>query len=116
MEFDEKKCGRGFAHISFRDRYGAKCSISESSADDECIWIGIDSDANQLSVSPRVHPPTEKSGNLWEPLAEAHPEIETVVGTRMHLTRKQVADILPILQRFVEKGKIENVEKNDTCN
>ena len=86
---------RGFARAEFTDLYGVKCSLQKSSlATDDAIWLGCnDADPRQLVY-----------GQGWVPVAM--PE-EYVANTRMHLSREQVAELLPLLQRFVETGEIE---------
>ena len=77
---------RGFAIKRFKDRYGCNCSIQKSSlATEDAIWFGIDA---------------------------AFPSAaETVSGTiperRMHLTQEMVAELLPLLQHFVETGELD---------
>ena len=73
--------GRGFLVGSFIDRYGAECSIQKSSiAFEDCIWLG-------------------RNNETTDPLGQK-------CGARMHLTREMVADIIPLLERFVETGKL----------
>ncbi|MBY6918144.1 hypothetical protein FDB50_15550 [Clostridium botulinum] len=71
MNITEGYTERGFKLISFKDLYGKKCNIQESSlATEEAIWFGVE------EVS------------------------------RMHLSREQVKEILPILQKYVDTGEI----------
>lgn len=73
---------RGFQRGSFRDRYGADCSIQESSlATEACIWLGCDRE----TVDP----------------ATGHG-----IGARMHLTQAMAAELIPLLQYFVETGEL----------
>lgn len=73
-----KSTSRGLIRGEFLDRYGQQCSLQESSHPEEtCIWFGVDVDQN---------------GNE--------------VNKHMHLTRKQVHDLLPILRRFVRTGAL----------
>ena len=72
---------RGFLKGKFKDRYGADCSIQKSSlATEDCLWLGCD------------HETIDDHGRPC--------------GARMHLTRAMVADIIPILQRFVDTGEL----------
>lgn len=81
-----KRTDRGFDHAAFVDRYGANCSIQKSSiATEDCIWLGIDD-------PPKFHLGEWLSG-------------------RMHLTRKHVKALLPLLQLFVETGELRPVKK-----
>lgn len=69
---------RGFLRSEFIDRYGNKCSLQKSSlATEDCIWLGVHEDFNGGDSS------------------------------RMHLTRDNVAELLPYLQKFVETGELE---------
>jgi len=104
IKFD--KTQRGFKKGEFIDRYGAKCSIQKSSlATEDTIWLGVDdadpkimqSDANKLGLHRFDNPIG------WTPYYI--PE-EVSLSTRMHLTKKQVKALLPILQKFVETGEI----------
>lgn len=73
------KTERGFSRAAFTDRYGAECSIQKSSiATEDAIWLGV--------VRTR--------------------DGADVPDGRMHLSRAQAADLLPILQRFVETGEL----------
>lgn len=77
---------RGFARIDFRDKSGQPCSMQESSsADEACIWLG-------------VHARTDL--NTGVPMADSQ-------NFRMHLTRQQVEELIPLLQHFVKTGKVE---------
>jgi len=73
---------RGVRIATWRDRYGAPCSIQESSlaTAEACIWLGRDG------------------------LLSDHR------GGRMHLTQDMVRELLPLLQAFVETGKIVYTE------
>lgn len=94
MKLKKSKTGRGFGLIEFIDEKGVECSIQESSlATDECIWIGCD------DADPRHFVPGAK-----EPWPKVELPKDAVMNTRMHLNRKQVKALLPILKRFVEKG------------
>lgn len=93
MKFETTE--RGFSYVQFEDRYGASCTLQKSSLDFEsAIWFGVD-DANLQTLDP------EKG---WVPFPV--PE-DVLQSTRMHLTRKQVAELLPILIRFIETGEIQ---------
>lgn len=70
---------RGFARAEFTDRYGAACSIQDSSlATEDCIWLGCDEGRH----------------------------VDGACLARMHLTPEMAAALIPILQRFVETGSI----------
>jgi hypothetical protein len=83
---------RGFARAEFTDRDGIRCSIQKSSlATEDCIWLGCN----------KANPRTCVAGKGWT--AVSMPE-DYVADTRMHLTRQNVAELLPALHRFVDRG------------
>ena len=91
-----EKNQRGFENGKFTDLYGEKCSIQKSSlATDDAIWLGIDKP--KLTVFEN-----EQRGNYL--VAEMPKNFS--VSSRMHLNREQVAELLPILQKFVETGEL----------
>ena len=102
---ERTKTGRGFEIILFTDRHGAKCSIQESSlATENAIWFGVNdadpkilaSDASKLGINT-----SETSG--W--ISYTIPN-EVILNTRMHLTQETVKNILPILIKFADTGKL----------
>lgn len=75
---------RGFAWLSFKDRFKQECSLQKSSiASEDCIWLGVD---RGIPKGPGLK--------------------GEEINSRMHLTRKQVRALLPHLQRFVETGEL----------
>lgn len=73
-----KSTERGFQRGEFVDLYGSECSIQESSiATQSCLWLGVDKDFNNDRTSHR-----------------------------MHLTQEMAADLIPLLQHFVEHGSL----------
>lgn len=72
------KLVEGFGRVlEFQDAFGAECSLNLSSnAVEECVWLGVDK-------------PPLGAGEKY---------------TRMHLSRKQAAELLPFLERFVQTG------------
>lgn len=98
--------GRGFEFTEFYDRYNQKCSVQKSSlATEDCIWFGVDDvnpkimarDAAKCGVQTE-----EEVGWVTFPIPS-----EVLLSTRMHLTREQVADLIPILQKFVDTGELK---------
>ena len=84
---------RGFGFYEFKDKYGKKCSLQDSSlATEPAIWFGID------DAKPQI---LEK-GKGWVdyPISE-----DVMLHTRMHLTQEQVKTLLPILTYFAETGE-----------
>jgi len=103
MEFGTT--GRGFAVLRFADCHGAACSLQKSSlASEDAVWFGPDdaeprvlaSQAAELGVQT-----TDRVGWVPYPVPDA-----VIMTTRMHLTRGQVAALLPYLQRFAETGDV----------
>lgn len=86
---------RGFLRGEFVDRYGVKCSIQESSlATERCIWLGVN------DPNPKIFPGNNTGWHDYE-----LPE-NVMCTTRMHLTQKMAAELIPLLQRFVETGEL----------
>lgn len=72
---------RGFMCADFKDAYGADCSIQESSwAEQDAIWLGCNEGT--------------------------HHHVTGECLARMHLTREQAEALIPLLQRFVETGRL----------
>ncbi len=85
---------RGFSKGSFSDYNSINCSIQESSlATEDCIWLGID--VPRLTVF--------EDAGMGKYIETDLPK-NWSVDSRMHLTRQQVSDLLPLLQRFVDTG------------
>ncbi len=100
------KTPRGFRKGEFVDRYGEPCSIQKSSlATEDAIWLGIERANPQIMVSDAVRLGLSKEPNPvgWMPYPVPN---EVHMSTRMHLTKKEVKALLPILQKFVETGEI----------
>lgn len=99
MRTKKSKTERGFSLIEFKDQKGIECSIQMSSlATDECIWFGCD-DADPQVFVPYGNP-------SWRKLEKPPEAQDWIFNTRMHLNRKQVAKLLPVLQKFVDTGDI----------
>lgn len=95
---------RGFVIARFDDGNGEACSLQKSSAAErDMIWLGVD------DPNPQLFP---GDGTGWHP----YPLPENVqCSTRMHLTRERVAELLPLLQGFVETGElVESPPKSGT--
>ena len=89
----------GFALYEMVDMYGCGCSLQKSSlATADAIWLGID-DADPKIMASKVMP----NGTGW--VKYIIPE-DVLLSTRMHLSREQVAELIPILQKFVDTGEI----------
>ena len=95
-----KKTHRGFRYIEFTDTYDVKCSLQKSSsAMEEKIWLGVD-DADPKIMASK----TPEGGTGW---VSYHIPEDVLLTTRMHLNRKQVKKLLPILRLFVKTGEIK---------
>lgn len=96
---------RGFVRGTFRDCYDKACSIQESSLGSErAIWLGVDDpepmvlhwDARKLGIETDA-----TCGWVPYPIPK-----EVLLSTRMHLTQEQAAQLIPMLQRFVDTGEL----------
>lgn len=77
MEF--KQTRKGLLRTDFRDRYGALCSIQESSIPGEdCIWLGVDVNFEGTEI---------RHG-------------------RMHLTQDMARKLIPLLRHFARRGAL----------
>jgi len=96
-----KKTQRGFAYKDFKDYNGNECTIQKSSlATDDAIWLG----AKKLILQEFV---AFRQPEAWKTVElENTMEHHFVANDRMHLTRKQVAKLIPILQKFVDTGDL----------
>jgi len=105
MEIMKRTTDRGFDIIEFKDWYNHSCSIQRSSSqtidsneEKETIWFGIN-DAEPIILASKII----KGGTGWA----SYPIPDDVfIPTRMHLTREQVKELIPILQKFVDEGEI----------
>ena len=85
---------RGFRCWTFTDRNGVECSLQKSSvATEDMIWLGCD--------EPNPKHLVQDQGWIPYPMSDS---ISTT--TRMHLTRDQAAELLPLLRQFVETGEL----------
>ena len=94
---EKSSTGRGFT-IIFQDENGIECTIQESSSMGECkIWLG----AKDIGLKHF------KAYKGWEDVKlENTIEEYYIANNRMHLTQEQVAEMLPILEKFVKTGEI----------
>lgn len=105
-----KSTPRGFAIGEFIDRYFTKCSIQESSnAEEACIWLGVDDANPQILHGDATRLGIKHNATCgWIKYPMPH---EVHCTTRMHLTQKQVKELLPLLQHFVETGNLPEPKK-----
>lgn len=96
---------RGFPVIEFTDRYGADCNIQESSlAEEAAIWLGVkDAQPQIMAVDAAAAGVVTDATCGWVPYPIPK---EVLLTTRMHLTQAQVAELMPVLQHFVDTGEL----------
>lgn len=109
-KMDIKKTARGFDLIEFEDDNGEKCSLQKSSSIEDKIWLGIDN-AKIMEFYP--YPRETEESWIEVPQQEVEEKLKHrprnkihYKNQRMHLTREQVAKLLPHLQNFVKTGEI----------
>jgi hypothetical protein len=100
MEIKKLATYKKFPALLFKDFYGEQCDIQKSAlASEDAIWFG------RAYAEPKI--PANKiiqGGTGWV----KYPVPEDVhINTRMHLTRSQVEELLPILENFVKTGEVE---------
>lgn len=102
-----KQNSRGFNFVNFTDANGEACSVQRSSSMNEpLIWLGVGDVKLKVLVRNEgwktfsEEDLAEKFGTVMEPCPHV------LMGGRMHLNRKQVKNLLPILKKFVETGEI----------
>jgi len=72
---------RNFALAKFKDRYGERCSIQDSSsATENCIWLGCEHETLDNNGQP--------------------------CGARMHVDIDLARELIVLLQRFIDNGTI----------
>jgi hypothetical protein len=104
-ELQVQHTDRGFAYYEFTDGYNEACTVQKSSsAMDQFIWLGT-KDFTIKGFTPYGQPP-------WKTISQDHLKSvfgfqDVIANNRMHLSRKQVKQLLPILQKFVDTGEIE---------
>lgn len=97
---------RGFALQEFRDHYGEKCSLQQSSlATENAIWLGIQEMTPRILASKAIQLGIDTQGQTTGWVDYPLP-YEVFCSTRMHLTQAQVGALLPYLLLFVETGSI----------
>lgn len=92
--FKKGKTSRGFHKIEFKDINGVECSVQDSSlATEEAIWFGVD------DPDPEILLPNK--GWVKYPVLE-----DVLFKSRMHLSIKQAAQLVRILNKFLETGSV----------
>ena len=103
MEF--KQTRRGFTYYEFTNSRGELCNIQDSSSiacegDEEGwhIWLG------HADLEVKVFKPYK--GWMDVDFEALYPEHDIIGNNRMHLSQKQVRELLPMLQYFAEHGNL----------
>lgn len=97
-----KQTQRGFNITEFKDSNGVICSLQKSSsAMEDKIWFG----ANKLGVKEFTALTGWVNRDEFDDVNEITHHY--VGNNRMHLTRKQVENLLPYLIHFVNTGEID---------
>lgn len=103
MTLKRENTARGFGLLKSIDLYGAAYNVQESSlASERAIWLGIDDpnplvmavDARQLGVET-----DQTAGWVAYPLPG-----QVQLTTRMHLNQQMAAELIGVLQHFVDAG------------
>ena len=109
---ENKKTERGFAYVTFNDRYNTACSIQKSSlATEDAIWLGVNN-ANPIIMASQAKAfgiETDKTTG-WVPYPIPK---EVLLSTSMHLNVEDVEKLIPILQNFVETGEVDVKGENN---
>lgn len=102
---EAKYTQRGFKYYEFKDDNGMNCTLQKSSSIEDKIYFGADAEIKEFYPIPRE---TDESWFTIEDLTPLRhrPQNEIHVFSRMHLTQEQVAELIPILQKFVKTGEI----------
>ena len=110
MKIKHSKTHRGFTIIEFRDRYDHESSIQNSSlATESAIWFGINDPKPEIMASKAsAHGIKTDETTGWVPFPIPD---DVIIHTRMHLTQKQVKELLPFLQYFAENGELPEPKK-----
>lgn len=103
-----ERTSRGFELVTFKDQYDVPCSLQASSLaiyeqpGTSAIWLGVDDpqpkvlhgDAAALGIKTDA-----TCGWVDYPISD-----KVNLSTRMHLNRKQVEALIPMLQSWLERG------------
>ena len=102
----QKRTGRGFAVVEFKDIYGHACSLQVSSlADRAALWLGVDDvEPKVMAVNAaKIGVKTDETcGWVKYPVPE-----EVMFTSRMHLDRKQVEALIDHLQQWLRTGEFQ---------
>ena len=100
---------RGFNLLQFKDFYGDTIDIQKSSiATDDCIWFGPSNANPQIMASKASAHGVETNETCgWVPFPVPD---DVFLSTRAHLSREMVAELIPILQHFVDTGDLPTLK------
>lgn len=110
-----KPTERGFLIGEFTDAYDLKCSIQKSSSVAAHIWLGVHEptfkilarDAMKMGRADLLgEGPERYNGWVNYPIPK-----DVLVSTRMHLNKKMVRELIPLLIRFLETGELDAPKK-----
>ena len=88
--------GRGFLSGSFVDSNGSVCSIQKSSkASGDFIWLGVS--------NPKILITEDEVIGKY---VEVDMPSNWTAKSRMHLSMEQARDLLPMLQKFADSGRL----------
>lgn len=95
----------GWPYVEFQDRYDKRCTLQKSSlAAEDAIWLGIHDIEPIVLARDAASVGVQTSETVgWVPYPIPR---EVQLHSRMHLTREQVAALIPVLQRFVDDGEV----------
>lgn len=106
---NQEKTSRGFGLYKFLDSEGEECSLQKSSiiAKDDYIWFGHP----KVKIKGFKLAESENSASTWititeKEIVEKFGVWDVVPNTKVLLSRKQVKELIPILQNFVDTGEI----------
>lgn len=103
---------RGFGKVEFKDGYGNRCSIQQSSsAMDDFLWIGCDDAAKTAKVmavdAAYVGVKTDqRTGWVDFPIPE-----QVLIHDRMHLNRADVRKLVKRLNLWLKTGGLASDEE-----
>jgi hypothetical protein len=108
MTIEGKHTNRGFRIYEGTDRYGDSYSLQQSSlATEDCVWLG----QHPVAIMQEGWHP-KFPARARELPEEDRERLRLYATGRMHLTREMVAELIPLLQHFVETGELPPIPAN----
>jgi hypothetical protein len=111
----KSKTLRGFVLFENVDTYNTPYSIQKSSlATEDRIWLGVDNAMPKIMAKDVLDCPerysdfeieqaNKQNGTGW---VDFYVPSEVLLTTRIHINKQQVAEIIKILQKFVDTGEL----------